>query len=159
MKHTIKHGATIDIPSLAEIAALLKAGPRVTYIRAAAAVVLDAAGNGLLGVYECPLGMEFEARRLALNLDSAADPSTGNVPLNVAGKSVAILRSGTLIEYANPQAPTGTAQVPGVMSWSSQQGPIIRNGEVLQLQAAGLTANTTFTVELAGILRQPGTSS
>lgn len=158
MRTLIKHGVTIDAASPAEIADLLKARFRsrdAKRIRATETAKLDAGGNGKVDVYTVPPGFEFEARRIMLNLDSAADPNTGNVPLNVAAKAVKYLRSGTLIEYAVPSSPNAVPQVPGVQTWGAEQGPYIRNGEVFQVEAVGLTANSTLTVVVEGILRKP----
>jgi hypothetical protein len=128
-------------------------------VRATQLVKLDGTGAGQVEVYSVPIGFEFEARRVTLDLDTASDPSTGNVALNVAGKYVAYQRSGTRIEYAVPGSPAGIASVPGVQTWGDQQGPYLRNGEVFEARAVGLTANALLTCTVEGILRRaPGDS-
>jgi hypothetical protein len=158
LRQTVHPGRALDILTPAEAAELLEARFRETVeerIRAAATIKLDGSGNGQDEVYGVPLGFEFEARRVTLDLDTATDPSTGNVALNVAGKSVSYLRSGTRIEYAAPLSPNAVPQVPGVQSWGEEQGPYLRNGEVFEVRAVGLTAASILDVTLEGILRRP----
>lgn len=123
-------------------------------VRAAATIALDASGNGQDEVYTVPAGFEFEARRVVLDLNTAADPSTGSVVLNVAGKYVQYLRSGTVIEYGNPVGSTGSIQVPGKETWSREQGPYFRNDEVFEVKVVGLTASAILKVWVEGILRR-----
>lgn len=153
-KQRIVHGATMNFVTPDEIVRMIPRSPQRTRIRAAATLQLNAAGSGVVDVYDVPSGAEFEARRVTLNLESATDPSTGNVALNAAGKYVKYLRSGTLIEYAVPQSPNAIPQVPGAQTWSREQGPYLRNGEVFQVQALGLTANVILTILVEGILEQ-----
>lgn len=158
MKVTLKHGAEIDTLTQAEAAHLLKQTRErdaTVRIRATAIIALDAGGNGTDEVYNVPVGFEFAARRVTLDLDTAPDPSTGNVPLNVAGKAVEFLRSGTRVEYAVPISPNAVPQIPGVQTWGSEQGPQFVNGEVFEVKARGLTANAHLSVILEGILRRP----
>lgn len=159
MRTILKHGAVIDHVTPDEMRAMLgdssdkeSASKRV---RTAVGVNLDAAGNGQDEVYGVPIGFEFEARRLFVNLSTASGPVTGSVALNVAGKQIALLRSGVLMEYAVPLAPTALAQVPGMQTWGFQEGPYLRNGEVFEVQAVGLTALATLMVTLEGILTRP----
>lgn len=163
MRTILKHGAVIDHVTPDEMRTILgdasdkpSASSRV---RTAVGVLLDANGNGQDEAYAVPIGFEFEARRVFLNLSTAAGPVTGSVALNVAGKQIAFLRSGVMMEYAIPLAPTALAQVPGMQTWSFQEGPYLRNGEVFEVQAVGLTANATLMVTLEGILtRAPSRS-
>ena len=161
----IKPGAELDIATPAEVEAIVnRASPvpsreQVTRIRAAETIQLDGNGQGTVGVYKVPLGYEFSARRVWLNLSTASDPSTGNVPLNVAGKFVAYQRSGSMIEYGAPNGPVGVSQVPGVQTWGDQQGPYLSNGEVFEVHAVGLTANAIFEVIVEGVLRRPAKPS
>lgn len=160
MRTTLKHGAVLEAATPAEIEALLAArrNPRsdAQRIRIATTLKLDAAGNGQDEGYVVPVGFEFEVRRVFLDLDTCTDPSTGNVPLNVAAKFVDYLRSGSRIEYAVPIGPNAAPQVPGVQTWGDEQGPYLRNGEVFQVRARGLTANSTLYVSVEGILSRPG---
>lgn len=126
-------------------------------VRATAIVQLDAAGNGQDEIYTVPIGFEFEARRVTLDLDTATDPSTGNVALNVAGRAVEILRSGTRVEYAAPLSPNGVAQVPGIQTWGAEQGPYVSNGEVVEIRARGLTPNSRLTATIEGVQKRPYT--
>lgn len=155
----IKHGNTFDALTPKEAETMLRAihtRDRPVRVRATQIVILDAAGNAQDEVYSVPVGFEFEARRVMLDLDTATDPSTGNVPLNVAGRSVEYLRSGTRIEYAIPDSPNGPpAQVPGIQTWGSEQGPYLRNGETFEIRARGLTAGSRLSVTVEGILSRP----
>ena len=153
MRQAIKPGGTIDVATPAEIAALLPQSDEAKRVRAPANVQLDAAGSGQDEVYTVPAGYRFEVRRVVLTLrgNVPADPNTGNVLLNAAGKYVAYLRSGSLIEYGQPQY--GAAiQVPGVQTWGRQQGPYLANKETFEVVAAGLTASVILTVYMEGIL-------
>lgn len=154
----IVHGATIQTATPDEIKALLDAmrtPEQFLRIRAAETVILDATGAGQDNIYKVPAGMEFAVRRVSVNLNTASDPSTGNVPLNVAGKFLAYYRGGTFIEYAAPESPNPVPQIPGVQTWGDQEGPYLRNGEVFQVVAVGLTANATLDITVEGILRDP----
>lgn len=158
MKQTIKHGAEIEVLTPDEAARMLndmRASERPSRVRATASVKLDAAGNAQDEVFVVPAGYEFALRRVTLDLDSAADPSTGNVALNVAGKTVEYLRSGTRIEYAAPVSPNAIPQVPGVQTWGDQQGPYFRNAEVFEVRVKGLTANALLSVIAEGIMSRP----
>ena len=151
----IVHGAVVNIPTADEIVKLLPRPLRKTRMRMPASLALNAAGAGAVDVYKVPVGAEFEARRVVFTLTGSApnDPNTGNVALNVAGKWIAYLRGGNLIEYAAPLY-GAAVQVPGSQSWGDEQGPYLRNGEVFSIQAAGLTANVVLNIYLEGILTE-----
>lgn len=153
-RQRVVHGAFIDTVTPDEMYRMIPRPPRKTRMRVGATLALDATGSGRADVYKVPIGGEFEARRVMLNLESAADPSTGNVALNVAGKFVKYLRSGTLIEYAVPFGPNAVSQIPGVQTWGAEQGPYLRNGEVFQIQALGLTASVVLSIFVEGILEE-----
>lgn len=160
MKFKIGNGSTIETVTPGELADMLAAERKVeaarVRVRAPATLALDATGSGTVQVYKVPAGASFAARRVSLNLTSAADPSTGAVALNVTGKYIQYLRSDYFIEYAIPLAPTGLAQVPGVQTWSEEEGPYLRNGEQFAIKAVGLTASVQLWVELEGILYPEG---
>jgi hypothetical protein len=157
MKQAIKHGAMLDALTPDEARTIVNDAARErasSRMRATATIKLDANGAGQDEVMVVPPGFEFSARRVTVDLDTATDPSTGNVALNVAGKAVEYLRSGTRIEYAAPVSPNAVAQVPGVQTWGAEQGPYLRNGEVFEVRARGLTANAILSVILEGILHR-----
>lgn len=157
MKQRITPGAMIDVLTQDELVKLIKRPEQDTRIRASSSVALNASGNGVDEIYKVPAGYDFELRRIVLTMTGAvpSDPNTGNVALNAAGKFVALMRSDQLLEYLQPSY--GAAiQVPGAQTWGYQQGPYLRNGEVLGIQAAGLTANTQLSVYIEGVLRRPG---
>jgi hypothetical protein len=158
MRFTLKHGAEIDTLTKDEAENILntiRARDAARRIRATAIVALDANGNGTDEVYAVPVGFEFAARRVTLDLDTASDPNTGNVALNVAGKAVEFLRSGTRVEYAVPISANAIPQIPGVQTWGAEQGPQFVNGEVFEVKARGLTPNAHLSVIVEGILRRP----
>lgn len=154
-KQRIVHGAIIDTLTPDEFVKLQARPEQRTRIREPAQVQLDGSGSGVVAVYKIPAGFQFEVRRVTLDIGGAVDPSTGNVPLNVAGKYVKYRRSGSLIEYGVPVSPNAVPQVPGVQTWGEQQGPYLRNGEVFEVEAKGLTANQLLTVIIEGILDRP----
>lgn len=158
MKQKVKHGAILDVLTPDEAHGIIAAGLQrdtPVRVRATQIVQLDVAGSGQDEVYVIPPGFEFEARRVTFDLDTATDPNTGNVALNVAGKAVELLRSGSRIEYAAPTSPNAVPQVPGVQTWGAEQGPYLRNGEVFEVRARGLTANARLSVVVEGVLRRP----
>jgi len=147
------HGAVLDFVTPDEIVKLIPRPAQITRIRQTAQVALNAQGSGQDEVYAVPVGYEFAARRVSMYL-SLADPVTGAVVF-AAGKAVAYLRSGAFIEWAQPQFGT-SYQVPGVQTWGTEQGPYLRNAEVFEVSAFGLTASAILTVTLEGLLRRPG---
>lgn len=161
MRTTLKHGAVLEAATPAEVAALLDARRTdsrsdARRIRANAMIVLDGTGSGQDEVFAVPVGFQFDVRRVVIDLDTATDPSTGNVALNAAGKTVEYLRSGQRIEYAVPTSPNAIPQVPGAQTWGDQQGPYLRNGEVFEVRAKGLTPGARLGVTVEGILTRPG---
>jgi hypothetical protein len=153
-KQRIMHGAVLDIVTPDEVVKLIPRPPEVSRIRATQQVALNLAGGGQDEVYKVPAGFEFGARRVTAYL-SVTDPTTGAVQLTGAGKGLAYLRSGAFIEWGQP-AYGGTVQVPGVQTWGAEQGPYLRNGEVFEVMAFGLTGSAILTVVLEGLLRRPG---
>ena len=162
MKQRIVHGATIDALTADELFKLLPRPEERSRVRVPGSIQLDAAGAVLRGadVYKVPTGYELEVRRVVLTLagNGPQDPNSGSVLLNAAGKWVNYLRSGSIIEPAQP-AYGAAIQVPGVQTWGSEQGPYLRNGEVFGVAANGLTANALLNVYLEGILRRPSTDN
>lgn len=156
MRQVVKPGHPLDFLTPAEMQGMIVKPKQVTRIRSPQTIQLDANGNGVDAVYEVPLGYEFEVRRIVLTLtgNAPSDPTVGAVAL-AAGHWVAYRRSGSLIEYGQPQWTT-LYQVPGVQTWGDEQGPYIRNGEVFEVQAGGLTANAILNAYLEGILTRPG---
>jgi hypothetical protein len=158
MRQKIAHGAMLDTVTPAEMRAVMAdfRPPGISRIRVTETVQLDANGSGTDDVYVVPPGYEMIVRRVMMNLDTAADPSTGNVLLNVSGKYVAYLRSGTLISYSVPKSVGNIPQVPGVETWSAEEGPYLRNGEAFEVRVQGLTANAKLLVFVQGVLFRPG---
>lgn len=153
----IMHGATVDFVTPDEIYKLIPRPPEFTRIRVTSQVTLNAAGNGQVEVYKVPSGYEFAARRVSMYL-SITDPTTGAVALNAAGKGVAYQRSGAFIEWGQPQYGSAV-QIPGVQTWGREQGPYLRNAEVFEVAALGLTASVVLTVVLEGLLHRPDEAS
>lgn len=161
MRQAVIPGGTIEALTPGELAELLRASYRENVeerVRGPQTITLDAGGNGEDDVYSPPLGFEFEVRRVSIDLDTAADPGTGQVAL-AAGKTVEYLRGvgGTRIEWGQPQF-GAAVQVPGVQTWGSEQGPYIRNGETFAVRVRGLTANAHLNVTVEGILKRPARS-
>ena len=153
MRQRIHQGAVIDAVTPDEIVKLIPRPLQRTRIRATETGVLDGSGNGTLDVYKVPIGYEFEVRRVTLNLSTASDPATGEVVLG-AGKYVVYTRSGQFSEYGQPEFGS-QVQVPGIQTWGAEQGMYLRNGEMFQVKAVGLTADATLTVVLEGSLARP----
>jgi hypothetical protein len=160
MKQTIKHGAEVDFATPDEVARLIasmKNEDRPSRVRAPMTLQLDANGNGQDEVFSVPMGFEFEARRVVVDVSAATGPDVGNITL-AAGRTLAFLRSGQRIEWGAPTGPAGTPQVPGVQTWGAEQGPYLRNGEVFEIAAVlGVgAANAQLTGAVEGILRKIG---
>ena len=156
----IMPGGTIDAATTDEVMKLIPRPVEVTRVRAPGSVLLDATGSGAGDIYKVPAGYEFQVRRVVITMTGAvaSDPNTGNVVLSAAGKFVAYMRSGQLIEYGQPQY--GAAiQVPGVQTWGDEQGPYVRNGEVFGIVAKGLTASVSLSVYVEGLLKRPSSKA
>lgn len=156
MRQRIIHGTVIDVATPDEVRSILETvkPPKKARIRAPMNIVLDGSGDGQDEIYTVPIGYVFSLRRLVTNISTATSPVNGQVPLNVASRYVALLRSGSLVEYPVLVSPTGISQVPGVATWSSDEEPYFRNGEVVEIQAVGLTPDAILSVSLEGLLRQ-----
>lgn len=162
MKQKIVHGAEIDFVTPDEMYNLIARSEAKDRVRTSQNIQLDGNGNGSTGqdtddLYTCPAGMEFELRRIFVTMSGATGPNDGNVPINVAGKWLALLRSGTVIEYLNPASAAGIPSIPGMQSWSREQGPYLRNSEALEVQAHGFAANAIITVAIEGIQKRVST--
>lgn len=158
MKTKIKPGVEIETLTEAEARGLIADAirgldtTRTQRVRAAETFQLDANGNGETPVYTVPAGFQFEVRRIVLDCDEAGGPSgAGKITLDAAGESVEYLRSGTRIEYGQPEYGPAV-QIPGIQTWGAQQGPYLRNDETFSVRANGLTANVHIGVSVEGIL-------
>lgn len=158
MKQAVIPGGHLDALTLDEARELIEGvfqKQTEERVRASATIALDGTGSGKDEVYTCPVGFEFEARRVTLEL-GGADPVTGAVALNAAGHNVRYLRSGAIIAWGQPFYGS-VLQVPGSESWGDEQGPYVRNGEVFEVAAVGLTPNVNLEVLVEGIQRRlPG---
>lgn len=154
MRQVLKPGQPVEFVTPDEIARLIPRPSEETRIRMPQGMQLNAAGAGQIEVYKIPAGYEFEVRRVVVTLTGnvPSDPNTAPVLLNAAGKFVAYLRSGSLIEYAQPMY-GASLQVPGVQTWGDEQGPYLQNAEVFEVAAAGLPANGQLNVYMEGILK------
>jgi hypothetical protein len=158
----LKHGAKLETVTRAEVEQLLRQyttrQETRERVRAAQAISVDATGNAILDVYDCPIGYEFELRRVFFNNGTADPGAAGAIALAGAGRFAAYLRSGQIIEYALPNNfnNPAVASIPGVQTWGSEQGPYLSNGELLSVQFAALPANTRVTVQIEGILTKGG---
>lgn len=161
MRQRIVHGAFVDMVTPDELYRALPRPRQKTRMRVPMAFKLDAAGvlsNG--EIYKCPIGHQFEVRRIVVVLsgnNANSDPSSGPILLNAAGKWAAYLRSGQLLEYAGLSYGS-SLQIPGSQTWGDEQGPYIQNGETfgLFLNAGIGVANTELSAYLEGILTRPG---
>lgn len=164
MRFTMKPGAAFETSTPAEVAEIIATAmsrrreEEKLHIRAGATILLDDNGAGQSEVYTVPAGMLFAARRVFVNISSATAPGTGNVALDAADVYVAYLRSGILIEYADPHSAVGTASVPGAQSWGEEQGPILLNSETFEVAAVlgGDSAGLTLDCMIEGLLSVRG---
>lgn len=171
MKQTLVPGATLDALTPDEARELLRQEYRATVeqrVRAEGTLKLDGTGSGIVEVYTCPIGFEFEARRAVIAID-AGYWWFKTVPLGgIAGGSAVVpleyLRSGETNGRPNADyVRTGGAQdevwylVPHLDTWSREQGPYIRNGETFEVafRAIPNAANMNVQVTVEGIQRRP----
>lgn len=183
MRQRIGNGSILDAATPEEVRDILLGqqdeSPLVKRVRAPYQVqITDSNGNGNHGnavdIYKVPAGMSFELRRftifmggltLAPGLTSVNNsPGTNAISLSGVGGpapagGVALLRSDVLIEWLQPMS-AGLVQIPGIQTWSKQQGPFLLNGEKLQIQVLGVIAGLSALNALAGIaegiLTDPG---
>jgi len=125
-------------------AARLDQGPR--RVRAAASGRTDAGGNLDLDVYDVNVGGEFALSRFVVK----ADDATAGVPIIAAAGFVNLLRSGILIDFYGLAKRVGGLALPLVDTWGNHDAPFVRNGEILQVQVRGYSANMGVTVEIMG---------
>lgn len=156
--YKITHGATIEVPSVLEIAGVFAAipkGEQLTQVRVTESGIVKADGIVTVDVYQCPLGYEFFARRIFIDESIANGTPNGGTMIG-ANSWVTYMRSGTRIGYAllaNSVDGFEEYGCPGVETWGDQQGPMIRNGEVFQVKFTGFPVADGVTVALQGILR------
>ncbi len=122
----------------------LDQGPR--RVRGAASGRTDANGNLDLDVYDVNVGGEFSLSRLVVKADNA----TAGVPIVAAAGFINLLRSGTLIDFYGLAKVVGGLALPLRDTWGNHDAPFVRNGEILQVQVRGYTANMGVTVEIMG---------
>lgn len=126
----------------------------VARIRAAAIAPTDPVGLGLVTVYKVPFGYEFEARRVMMTNGDLASPTTGFVAdLTIPGFWVMYRASGQFVEWGAPKWGS-LSQVPGAQTWSKQQGPYLRSGEVFEVAVDLFPSGQAF-VMLEGVLYAP----
>lgn len=163
MRFKIKHDSEIETVTPGELATALQAlnvrEQTRSRVRAPAIITLDGTGAGQDEIYAPPMGFDFELRRVSFELDTvnAANLATGSVSLIAPGITARYLRSGQQIEWAIPIGSTSNAaKVPGAQTWSAEQGPYFRNGEVFEVAVTGFPAGARLTVTAEGILMKGG---
>lgn len=173
MKQTIVPGAQLDVLTEDEARELLRREYRQTVeqrIRAEGTVKLDATGTGVVEIYTCPVGFEFEARRIMIASDlgyyilkttpsgggGAGANSTVRLEYLRSGESLGRPNSDNVITSATPNDEVWFI-LPHTDTWSREQGPYIRNGETLELAVRGIAAlaNINMQVTAEGLQRRP----
>lgn len=167
MRTKLIHGAILDTASRKEVEELLKQyttrQDTRERVRASAVITLDANGVGQDEVYGPPPGWELEIRRVQVDLQSVNETNfpAGSIPLSTAGVSLQYLRSGTRIQWGNPESGAGAGgRVPGLETWGAEQGPYLRNGEVFEVRAVlgAPVANQVLSIYMEGILTKSGST-
>jgi hypothetical protein len=176
MQHTIVPGMKIESLTADETRDLIRQEFRTEVkqrVRAEGTGKADNNGTVTVDVYAVPVGFEFELRRINLACDGGY--SWGKVIPDGGGAGsttivpIEYLRSGESIcraevdKYFDTAAPTEQTWYlfPHVETWGDQQGPYLRNGEILQvafralnnLISGGVGLNVQVTAE--GLLRRP----
>jgi hypothetical protein len=172
MLQTVVPGAKIDSLTYEETRELIRSEYRTAVenrVRAEATVRLDATGTGVLDVYTVPVGFEFELRRLNIASDTGYGWAKFIPQGGGTGQSSVVpieyLRSGESLSRAVPDkyfdstTPTNETWYlfPHVETWSREQGPYLRNGEILQVafRAVAFVASVGVQVTAEGLLRKP----
>lgn len=122
----------------------LQGGPR--RVRGAMSGKTDAAGALDMDVYDVSVGGQLALSRLLIRADNA----TAGVPVVAAAGFINLLRSGLLIDFYGVAKVVGGLALPLRDTWGNHEAPLIRNGEILQVQVRGYTANMGVTVEIQG---------
>lgn len=158
MRQKLVPGAELDIATPGEVAAMIRgelAEISRRRIRGGGQGKTDANGNlDAIALYTVPPGMEFELNRLLV----VADGITAAVGFT-SGPNAAleVRRSGQLIDFWTGALGTlGKLNLPASIAWGAAIAPILRNGEVLQVDIigspAGLLASAMVTVAFQGRL-------
>jgi hypothetical protein len=173
VKTTIVPGAALDVLTPDEARELLRQEYRQTveqHVRAEGTGKMDGTGTGTIDIYTCPVGFEFEARRILIESDQLyhwvktvpalgqGAPGQAVIPLEYlrSGESLGRPFQDMVIKTAVP-----TDEVwylfPHLDTWSAQQGPYLRNGETLQLACRGCVSFASINVQVTveGIQRRP----
>lgn len=134
-------------------------------IHATASVAIPPVGDTpvFLSVFKVPPGFDFDARRVEFDIPSMDESSLSNaLAIGLGGNSLAYYRSGTRLQWAMPRAlPVSLPAIPGVETWSREQGPRLTGGEVFEIRLY-VHSNNPFilgqmmVVSLEGELESPG---
>lgn len=173
MRTLIKPGSPIETLTPDEARDIIQQEYRkqvFQHVRAEGTAKMDATGTGQVDAYTCPMGFEFECRRILIEGDAGlfwlkALPALGQGgpsqlvnPLEYmrSGESIGIPTVSNVIKTAVPQDEVWWL-FPHLDTWGDQQGPYIRNGETLSLNLRGLinSANLTIQVTVEGLQRRP----
>lgn len=137
-----------------------------TRVRATATFQTESvAGSGSVDVYTVPPGFELEVRRVQFDggwiADDGSNLGVRAVPFSALGVDAQYLRSGTRIEWAKPAGvpPITGPCVPGIQTWSEEEGPLITGGEIFQVRVrldSAFARGQSVTISLEGILSKVG---
>lgn len=145
-KQKIVPGATLDIPTSDELAAVVRAEFRHEVrerVRAQAGAKTDANGAVTVSPYTVDTGMEFRLTRVLVEADGY---SYAAMFTNAAG-AVTIQRGGQVLDGYN--LATG---IPNAWTGGSADAPRYRNGEKVDVVVVGGPANTNVNVRIEGDL-------
>lgn len=159
MKFTLKPGETIETLTPDELEGLLDrvaerfSQPLDERVLNPTSVILSAAGAGTLIAYEVPPGYDLRLDAIVLN----AAGVTPAAPYTAAGAYVAVFSDesaspGSLIDFSST-----TTIFPSRFSWSSNEAPIVRSGQVVLVQVVNGPANGNVTARLQGVLERSRT--
>lgn len=156
MRQMVRPGGHIETVTPDEVVKILHSQRRdwEVFRAAESSNPLNANGQGQLDVYQCPAGMEAAVRRVSIYQSPGADPISTQQLLNAAGKFCYYTRNDQFIEYAIPLGPAGQAQIPGLQTWSFEEGPYLRNQEVfgLNINLGSGAAGQTVVIQVQGRL-------
>lgn len=150
MRTELKHGAVLDTVSAEELRAALDpfaallGGPQRQW--PAEGITLDASGSGLLTLYRVPVDRQFMLHRLILDVDGH-DPGT---PYTNASGYADVLHNGHRADFFLFSTTAGG--LPQAKTWSSENGIVYAERELVQVNIVGGPANGTIVVRGQGTL-------
>lgn len=152
MKQLVAPGKSLEIPTVEEIGGVVSQKLRasqsdVRLLRTSGNFKTDGAGLGFLDeLYVAPQGYEARIYRwIVANVDG----SSPGARFQSAAGWIELQADEQRIDWIPLAAPGG---IPDKLTWSTNQGPVIANGQRLSVFISGGPVSTNIEVRIQGIL-------